>query len=103
YQGRHYGRIRLDNELWGVHVQFSPGDLFIGHRPRIGTITGGRITDLTEIAPKGGIGLFKVLIEHGDHANGKVPGYAPTDLEEAYALLGVPLVPIGQKGHVLYP
>src|SRR5690606_7328415 len=88
-------------EFRGVHVEFPPGDLLVGHRAAVAAVAGGAVADLAEVAPERG-GALQVLLHHGHGANGEVAGDTAADLEEAHALgTGVGGVPIGQEDHVL--
>src|ERR1019366_9802613 len=79
-----------------------PGDFFVGDGAGIGTVAGGGIADLAEVSPERNMFALKVLVEHGDHADGEVAGDAARDLEKAQRRGGGGLgVPLGQFHHVL--
>jgi len=95
------GGVGFDDELWGVDVEFAPGDFFVGDGTGVRTVGGGGVGNLAEIAPERDVVPFEVLVHHGDHADGEVAGDAATDLEEANALSGrVVAVPVGEPDHV---
>ena len=50
-QGRHDGRVALDDELRSGFAQLAPGDLFVRHRTGVGSVACRRIRDLAEIRP----------------------------------------------------
>src|SRR5690606_37459153 len=81
-----------------------PGDLLVGYGARVRAVTGGRVGYLAEVTPHRDALPPQVLVEHGDHADREVTGYAAADLEEADGpFRRDPRVPVRQEGHVLDP
>ena len=77
------GGVGFDDEFWGFFAEFAPGDFLIGDGAGVTAVASRGIADLAEIGPEGHIGLAKVLVEHGDDADGEVASDAAADLEEA--------------------
>lgn len=97
----HNGGVTLNDELGRGNVQFTPCNLFVGHRPRIRTVAGGAIGDLAEIAPKRNVGHFHILIQHRNHTDGEIACDTTTYLEETNTFSArIVNIPLGQPGHV---
>ena len=79
--------VGLDHELGRVDGDLFPGDLLVGHGAGVGTIAGGRVADLAEVAPERRLLAFQILAQHGHDADREVAGNAAADLEEADRLL----------------
>src|SRR5690606_39847522 len=75
--------VGLDDELRGIYRELAPGDLLVGYGARVRAVTGGRVGYLAEVTPHRDALPPQVLVEHGDHADREVTGYAAADLEEA--------------------
>ncbi|MGB9408868.1 MAG: GtrA family protein, partial [Terracidiphilus sp.] len=64
--------VRLDDEFGRILAQLAPGDLLVGNRSGVGAVTGCGITDLAEIGPQRHVLALQVLMQHRDHADGKI-------------------------------
>src|SRR5271170_3934742 len=103
HKGSHYGSIRFNDKTRCLVVQFTPGNLFIGHGTRIGTIAGGGVGNLAEISPKGRILHFQVLRKHRHYTDGEIACNTASDLKKTYSLTtGIFNVPVSKPNHIFY-
>src|SRR5687767_10310684 len=73
-QWRYNSCVAFDNIFWCIDIQFTPGNLFIGHCPGVRTKGSSAVADLAEITPERYIMPFKILVHHGHDANREIAG-----------------------------
>ena len=76
-------RVRLNDKSGRFGSQLAPRNFLIWDRPRVRSITGRRITNLTEVTPKRDARFFQILMEHGHDTDRKIPRNASPYLKKA--------------------
>lgn len=72
-----------------MNVQFAPSDFFVWNGSGIGSVAGGGVRYLAEIAPERHVFDLQVLIQHGHHADGEIARNAAAYLKKPDAALGI--------------